>query len=613
MFVNFRKFSIMDGSSDDDIEIIATKEVRNKILEVHSYEETKKDLEEIEEGQKREKEDLNISTRKSAVNSTISMASGSGSNKRKKDTDIICIDSDDGSEDEVEDDVQVKVIVSGGSNKRLKTCASRENSIENVPSSSQLSTSEIFLNKHKQHNEEESSEETSDEEVLVEETETIRESPASVPESIGVSECLDSFLESCRSRLPQSEFQAVEKKLLKNLTKLDPKYLNNNSLKSFIIRKWSLVNSDQDSLYVHVKEVLEELKKFRSESSVSSGDTSEMSDQELIKTQTKKKIQLTTLTTSVVKEPEAGDEEDEPSPSSDWESVTETESSTQKTASSKHIRKLEAALAACAKQVKKCEEAEIDWEKDDDSNFLMADRWKKKYMAIYFKLAEYNGLSKSLERSSDKKFCFNESNFPAINRKIEKFVNRTKSFPDFWDIKKQIESINTEDSLHLSEMQIHNEAEKIFISVGRRLKKRRNIDDGSVMFSYLNPAESDPALKDAELDSKLIMLGKEAKERIEKVFEEYTEKQAAGVKNNDEDSETEEEEDEEEEEEEIDGDPDMESFVTDESALEVEETQSAIGGEEGSDHDDVESLPRPMSECSIKSSGSLKDLLEDSD
>ena len=50
-----------------------------------------------------ENEDLNISTRKSAVNSTISMASGSGSNKRKKDTDIICIDSDDGSEDEGDD------------------------------------------------------------------------------------------------------------------------------------------------------------------------------------------------------------------------------------------------------------------------------------------------------------------------------------------------------------------------------------------------------------------------------------------------------------------------------------------------------------------------------
>merc|ERR1712150_79360 len=192
-----------------------------------------------------------------------------------------------------------------------------------------------------------------------------------------------------------------------------------------------------------------------------------------------------------------------------------------------------------------------------------------------------------------------------MGRKIEKFVNRTKSFPDFWDIKKQIENINTEDSLRLTEMQIHNEAEKIFISVGRRLKKRRNIDDGSVMFSYLNPAEKDPALNDAELDNKLVMLGKEAKERIDKVFEEYTEKQAAGVKNNEEESETEEEE--EEEEGENNGDPDMESFVTDESALEVEEI--AIGGEEGSDVDDAESLPRPISECSIKSSGSLKDLL----
>ena len=46
------------------------------------------------------------------------------------------------------------------------------------------------------------------------------------------------------------------------------------------------------------------------------------------------------------------------------------------------------------------------------------------------------------------------------------------------------------------------------------------------------------------------------------------------------------EEEEEEEEGENNGDPDMESFVTDESALEVEEI--AIGGEEGSDVDDKE-------------------------
>ena len=612
----------MDESSDDDIEIIATKEVRNKILEVHSYEETKKDLEEIEqkcfaeksqqtlpEEKKREKEDINISIRKSAMNITISMASGSGINKRKKDNDIICIDSDDGSEGEREDDdVQVKVIVSGGGqNKRQKTGDSREKSVDNLPSSSKLSTSEIFLNKQQ---DEESSEEISEEEILVEESKPSPESPAPLLERKNVSHCMDSFLGLCRRILPQTEFPSVEKKLMKNLNKLDPKYQCDDSLKNYIEQKWSLVNSEPDSLYVHVKEVLEELKKFRSESSVSSGDTSEMSDQELIKTQTKKRIQLTTLSSSVLKEPEARDEEDEPSPAPDWEPETEPETSKQKNASSKHIRKLEAALAACAKQVKKCEEGEIDWEKDDESNFLMADRWKKKYMSIYFKLAEYNGLSKSLERSSDKKFSFNESKFPAINRKIEKFVNRTKSFPDFWDIKKQIENINTEDSLRLTEMQIHNEAEKIFISVGRRLKKRRNIDDGSVMFSYLNPAEKDPALNDAELDNKLVMLGKEAKEKIDKVFEEYTEKQAAGVRNNEEESETEEEE-EEEEEGENNGDPDMESFVTDESALEVEEI--AIGGEEGSDVDDAESLPRPISECSIKSSGSLKDLLEDSD
>lgn len=75
-------------------------------------------------------------------------------------------------------------------------------------------------------------------------------------------------------------------------------------------------------------------------------------------------------------------------------------------------------------------------------------------MDIYKKLAAYRKLSANLERRSDKAFKFDDSRFPEINVKISKFVNRTKQFPDFVDVKKLIEDVNSKQNLGLSEIQV---------------------------------------------------------------------------------------------------------------------------------------------------------------
>ena len=227
-----------------------------------------------------------------------------------------------------------------------------------------------------------------------------------------------------------------------------------------------------------------------------------------------------------------------------------------KGASEKHIRKLEKALRSCSKQIQKHDEADIDWEKDDDSNFIMAAKLKKRYMAIYNKIAEYKGLSKSLDRRQDKKFTFTESKYPAINQKIEKFVNRTKTFPDFLDIQKEVEEVNVKRQLMLTDTQVHTEAERIFVIIGKKLKRRRNDDEGLVMYSYLKPDDQgDPAVKDRELEKKLDELGKVARDKIEKVFEVFVEKQVSKGKSgeeecDDDDDDNEDDEDEEEDREE---------------------------------------------------------------
>merc|ERR1719427_426503 len=222
------------------------------------------------------------------------------------------------------------------------------------------------------------------------------------------------------------------------------------------------------------------------------------------------------------------EKEDELIESQELEEDKDMKKEGKKGASDKHIKKLEKALRTCSKQIQKHDEADIDWDKDDDSNFIMAAKLKKRYMAIYNKIAEYKELSKSLDRSSDKRFTFTESKYPAINQKIEKFVNRTKSFPDFLDIKKEVEEVNVKRQLMLTDMQVHTEAERIFVIIGKKLKRRRNDDEGQVMYSYLKPDDQgDPASKDRELEKKLDELGKVAKDKIEKVFEDFVEKQVS--------------------------------------------------------------------------------------
>ena len=91
-------------------------------------------------------------------------------------------------------------------------------------------------------------------------------------------------------------------------------------------------------------------------------------------------------------------------------------------------------------------------------------RYKKKYMDIYRKLAEYKETSASLDRRSDKVFRFEESRFPEINNKIVKFVNRTRQFPDFVDIKKLVEEVDQTKGLGLSENQVSTEEAKFSIN-----------------------------------------------------------------------------------------------------------------------------------------------------
>lgn len=204
-----------------------------------------------------------------------------------------------------------------------------------------------------------------------------------------------------------------------------------------------------------------------------------------------------------------------------------------KKVSAKHLLKLESALKKCAQQIKKLEEAEVDWDDDGDSNYILCAKYKRRYMDLFRKIAEYKKLSSSLDTKSEKKFVCDTSRYPEINKKIQKFVNRTKEFPDFQDIRKLVKEANS--TLHLSNLQVDDEAENIFQAVGKKLKNRREIDESEVLVSYLKEDQmEDPAAKNEELDKVLIVQAVEGKKKINQYFDDFYKTHVINAKSGDE-------------------------------------------------------------------------------
>lgn len=100
----------------------------------------------------------------------------------------------------------------------------------------------------------------------------------------------------------------------------------------------------------------------------------------------------------------------------------------------KKIQKLSEALKKLQWRIRKCEEAEVDWEDELNSKYLETERYKKRAWEIYEKLCDLTGESRSAERIVKKPFKFNGTSYPEFNRKLEKFINETKAFPDMFDV-----------------------------------------------------------------------------------------------------------------------------------------------------------------------------------
>lgn len=164
----------------------------------------------------------------------------------------------------------------------------------------------------------------------------------------------------------------------------------------------------------------------------------------------------------------------------------------------------------------------------EESPYIQECRLKEEFIRTWKKYCRLTGDDADAVINSRKKMRVSSSPFPEINREVEKYVNRTGSFPNLFDIKSVCLQANNKFHLDIKPVDIQSISVDVFTEVGRKLQKNREKElraTSGNKFTDLALLEKDPALEDDNLKRKLKHNRKIAKKRTEDVFKDFVKQQ----------------------------------------------------------------------------------------
>lgn len=261
------------------------------------------------------------------------------------------------------------------------------------------------------------------------------------------------LLDACRKADSSKEMELlIQKKLIRYYECVHPDYINSKSFRKTLAAVTQDVNEHPDLVYLKLSSIVEELN-------------------------IRRKSRNSVMTN---------------------ENVTSTGSERK----DNQIRRLNRALYILKKRIAKLAEAEVDFDEDINSAYMMEERYKKRAFEIYEKICDITGESKHAHRITRKPIKFDGTHYPEFNRTIQTFVNRTNTFPDFFDVLKCLQHCNTQYGYRMRRDEMTKIAQDAFIRIGKLLQKRRKTDLYE-MVSYYSGTEKDPAIVDKKLHEKL--------------------------------------------------------------------------------------------------------------
>ncbi|XP_060065735.1 eukaryotic translation initiation factor 5B-like [Ylistrum balloti] len=226
---------------------------------------------------------------------------------------------------------------------------------------------------------------------------------------------------------------------------------------------------------------------------------------------------------------------------------------TAKKGSQRQIRRLEKLLEDIRNKIEELKNADLSLDAlgEEDSVYIQEDRYQHKFVKVWRKLCELKGAESTTGRPVERRFYYKGTRYPEVNRKLEKFVNKHKIFPDFHDVQKVIRDTSKQKKLGLSGPAIDRLAREAFQDIGDLLQKRRISDLRKTSPGHLQDEQGsreDPALRDPELKKKLDENRKAAKGKLDDVLEKFCRRQEESPEDVDVDEKAEEEEEEDKEE-----------------------------------------------------------------
>ncbi|CAH2068371.1 unnamed protein product, partial [Iphiclides podalirius] len=202
----------------------------------------------------------------------------------------------------------------------------------------------------------------------------------------------------------------------------------------------------------------------------------------------------------------------------------------------RQIRKLEKTIKKLHRAIQKLEEQEVDFDDEEDSVYLLTERYKERLVRVHTKFCQLTNTKMPSEPHIQIQCRPGQPPGPA--KRLEKWINKKVPlgaplpFPDFHDVLKCVRQANEEDRLGWNEADVMEEARDLFTRCGRKLQRRRQENEWRLATSRItqerDPAEENETLK-KKLDENKTIAGTKETELVNKYADKQNQLKLEGV------------------------------------------------------------------------------------
>lgn len=260
------------------------------------------------------------------------------------------------------------------------------------------------------------------------------------------------FISLCLQKCPKYDRMDMNKiidKLKRRYENLDSIYASSEHFVRYLNEKREAISSNSKQIYVHIEEVMNEMKK-RARKKPQIVQNNEIYDA----------IPSTSYATNKISannRVEVSEDDDN--------NEADNEKNTHETR--RMIKKVLCAMEKCEARIKKLDEEEVDFNEENDSNYIKVERYKQKMVELYSKLCELTGENSDAGRVYLRPKHLNVTRIAAIDQAITNFINSNITrrnqmkragaftnnliFPDYRDILECVNRCNDRKNLGLEE------------------------------------------------------------------------------------------------------------------------------------------------------------------